>query len=197
MKSLPGTQNKDQSNGYEEMASTFINLRNPVVGVTTVLDWARSLSAGATILDLGCGSGIPISKALIESGFEVYGVDASRSLTAAFRQNFPEAHVACEAVEDASFFGRQFDGVVSWGLFFLLPAETQLALIQKVATALLPGGRFLFTSPSQVCTWEDNLTKRQSRSLGASAYRAALAAVGLKVINEYEDEGDNYYYERL
>ena len=141
MKSLPGTQNKDQSNGYEEMASTFINLRNPVVGVTTVLDWARSLSAGATILDLGCGSGIPISKALIEIGFVVYGVDASVSLTAAFRQNFSGAIVACEAVEDSSFFGRQFDGVVSWGLFFLLPAEMQLALIQKVATALLPGGR--------------------------------------------------------
>jgi 2-polyprenyl-3-methyl-5-hydroxy-6-metoxy-1,4-benzoquinol methylase len=194
MKSLPGTLDKDQSNGYEAIASTFISLRNSTIGVATVLNWAQTLSAGGTILDLGCGSGIPISRALIESGFEVYDVDASLSLTAAFRQNFPQAHIACESVEDSSFFGRQFDGVISWGLFFLLPAETQLALIQKVATALLPGSRFLFTSPSQVCTWEDNLTKRQSQSLGASAYRAALTAVGLKLINEYEDEGNNHYY---
>ena len=31
------------------------------------------------------------------------------------------------------FFNRMFDGVVAWGLIFLLPAEEQRRLIQRVA----------------------------------------------------------------
>jgi 2-polyprenyl-3-methyl-5-hydroxy-6-metoxy-1,4-benzoquinol methylase len=64
------------------------------------------LSAGATVLDLGCGTGLPISQALIERGFNVYGVDASPTIVAVFRANFPNTPVECAAVEDSDFFGK-------------------------------------------------------------------------------------------
>jgi hypothetical protein len=118
-------------------------------------------------------------------------------MTAAFRERFPQAHVACEAVEDSRFFGRTFDAVISWGLMFLLPRETQLTLIQRVATALKPGGRLLFTSPAQVCTWSDLLTGRLSLSLGADGYRTALQTAGFALIGEHDDEGDNHYYDAI
>jgi SAM-dependent methyltransferase len=44
----------------------------------------NALPAGATVLDLGRGTGVPISQVLIEHGFNVYGVDASASMIAAF-----------------------------------------------------------------------------------------------------------------
>jgi hypothetical protein len=66
-----------------------------------------------------------------------------------------------------------------------------------VASALGPGGRFLFTAPPQVCTWDDLTTGRPSRSLGASAYRAELARAGLTVVGEEDDEGENHYYEAV
>jgi hypothetical protein len=51
------------------------------------------------------------------------------------------------------------------GLFFLLTEEVQRKLIAKVAAVLPSGGRFLFTSPSQICAWSDAMTERTSISL--------------------------------
>lgn len=185
----------DPSNGYEAVASEFVRVRNPRIGVATVRAWARSLPPGASILDLGCGDGVPIGIALMTDGFKLYGVDASLTLTAAFRRRLPHADVVCEAVEDSSFFRRTFDGVIAVGLMFLLSAEPQRSLIHKVAVALNPGGRFLFTAPVQVGTWDDALTGRESVSLGADEYEAALADAGLTLMGEHTDEGGNHYYD--
>ena len=57
----------DMSNGYEEVATRHIAVRlNSGVGVATVREWADALPPGASILDLGCGHGVPISQALME-----------------------------------------------------------------------------------------------------------------------------------
>jgi hypothetical protein len=97
-------------------------------------------------------------------------------------------------VEESAFFGRTFDGVIAWGLIFLLHPEAQLALFPRIALALNQGGRFLFTCPEQRAGWTDALTGRPSTSLGARAYRAALRDAGLTLIAEDRDEGDNYYF---
>lgn len=187
---------RDPSNGYEVVASEFMGLRERSgIGVEAVRTWARSLPPGTSILDLGCGHGVPISATLMDEGFEIYGVDSSSSLIAAFRNRFPHARVACEAVESSSFFGRKFDAVIAVGLMFLLPAETQERLIGRVAQALNPGGRFLFTSPAEACAWKDVLTGLQSLSLGAMAYKDLLSSAGFDLIGECVDEGDNHYYD--
>jgi cyclopropane fatty-acyl-phospholipid synthase-like methyltransferase len=118
-------------------------------------------------------------------------------MTAEFRANIPTAPVQCAAAEDSDFFGRTFDGVVAWGLFFLLTAEVQLKLIEKVADILPSGGRLLFTAPSQPCSWLDAMTERPSISLGHDAYRVALEAEGMTLVGKYVDEGQNYHYSAL
>jgi SAM-dependent methyltransferase len=185
----------DGSNGYEQFAAEFMSGRTESrVGAATVRDWSSALPRGAAVLDLGCGCGVPISQVLIEEGFEVYGVDASARMIAAFRERFPNAHAELSAVEDSTFFDRTFDGIVSWGLMFLLRPDTQPALLGKAARALNPGGRFLFTAPSQTATWNDLLTGRLATSLGREAYLRIIAAAGLALDGERDDEGDNHYY---
>ena len=152
------------------------------------------LPGGATVLDLGCGTGVPISQALIDRGFNVFGVDASPKMVAAFRASFPTVPVECAAVEDSDLFGRTFDGVVACGLFFLLDGEVQRRLVAKIASVLRSGGRFLFTAPSQSCSWRDALTGRTSISLGYEAYRKALEAEGMSLVGTQLDEGENHYY---
>ncbi len=166
---MPNAQEPvDRSSGYEAVATQFIRGRDQsAIGVSTVRSWAELLPAGTTVLDLGCGHGAPISDALMKDEFIVYGIDASPSLIAEFYRRFPQAHVACEAVEQSLFFRRTFDGILAIGLLFLLNAETQEKLIRRVAEALNPGGRFLFTAPIQRATWQDILTGRLSVSLGA------------------------------
>ncbi|MCE7067434.1 bifunctional 2-polyprenyl-6-hydroxyphenol methylase/3-demethylubiquinol 3-O-methyltransferase UbiG [Dyadobacter sp. CY326] len=187
----------DKSNGYEDHAETFIRCRSKGingVGAPSVRHWARSLSPNATVLDVGCGAGDPISKTLVDEGLIVYGIDASPSMVQIFKQNFPNSPVACEAVEDSTFFNRQFDAIIAWGLMFLLPEEIQEVVIQKMADGLYAGGKLLFTAPAQQMKWEDAITAIESIALGAEKYKDLLDASGLSLIEEFEDEGGNHYY---
>jgi SAM-dependent methyltransferase len=189
---------EDLSNGWEAVAPTMIReARLSTIGVALVTEWADQLPPTSTVLDLGCGPGGPRSDPLHTRGRVVYAIDASPSLARAYHERYPGAHVACEAAEGSPLFGCQFDGVLSWGLLFLLPATVQEEVIQRVSRALKPGARFLFTAPWQAGVWADNSTSRESVSLGAVKYRELLAAADLALVREYEDEGDNHYYETL
>lgn len=185
----------DLSNGYDDEAESFIANRSSTIGVSIVRSWAQSLPAETKILEIGCGSGIPITKTLIQEGLEVCAVDASPKLVSAFRHNFPDTPVVCEAAERLHFIDRRFDAVLAWGLIFLLTAEVQKTVIQNIGNVLNGGGRFLFTSPREAVTWTDIRTGRESVSLGAWEYQSLLASASLSLIAEYDDEGANHYFE--
>ena len=191
--------NPSNVQGYEDVAAEFIAGRggknSTGIGVSSVADWSQSLPLGATVLDIGCGTGVPISEVLIKRGFKVYGVDASPSLVAAFRSRFPDSSVECATVQDSDFFARTFDAVISWGLFFLLDAEAQRKLIKKIAGVLRSGGKLLFTAPSQTGSFSpDIMTGRPQFSLGYDEYLKRLQAEGLSLIGTHRDEGENHYY---
>ncbi|HEX5437791.1 MAG TPA: class I SAM-dependent methyltransferase [Gemmatimonadaceae bacterium] len=190
----------DASNGYEAIAAEFLarrgafNTRNTAVGVSTVRAWATTVQSGGAVLDLGCGPGDPITRVLVDAGLAVYGVDASPRMVAEFRARFPGIPVECNSVERSAFFGREFAGVIAWGLLFLLQPDIQAQLIGKVAHVLARGGRLLFTAPCQACDWRDSMTGLPSESLGAEAYRRLLETAGLVLLDETDDEGENHYY---
>ena len=185
----------DPTNGYEAIARDFIAYRRKSdIGAKAVRSWAHTLVPKAGILDLGCGNGIPITEALVKDGYTLYGIDASPTLITSYREHFPDLKVACEPVETSDYFDRKFDGIIAWGLMFLLSESVQYELIHRVSTILNPGGQFLFTSPKQACTWIDVLAGVESQSLGAEKYKRILSSVGLSLIGNYIDEGENYYY---
>ena len=185
---------QDKSNGYDEIAHHFIAARNSRIGPRLALEWSAGLKPGSSILDLACGHGVPIAQALSGQGFSYYAVDASPRLLAEFRKQFPAAATQCAAVEDSDLFGKTFDGVICMGLMFLLPPETQRLVISKVARALKPGGKFLFTSVKDEVRWKDSLTDRDSYSPGAQWYHRALSEEGLVIEREEFDEGGNYNF---
>jgi 2-polyprenyl-3-methyl-5-hydroxy-6-metoxy-1,4-benzoquinol methylase len=186
---------KDLSNGYEAIAQDYIAYRSKsTIGAEAVRAWASTLEPDAVILDIGCGNGIPITKVLVQEGFTLYGIDASPTLVISYREHFPELAVACEAIESSDFFKQKFDGVVAWGLMFLLSANVQSKIIHRISNILNTGGQFLFTSPKMSCTWTDIMTGVESRSLGAEKYTALLTSAELTLIGNNTDEGDNYYY---
>lgn len=187
---------RDRANGYESVAAQYIAGRGTggTIGVRQVREWAATLSIGGAVLDLGCGPGYPVTQVLVEAGFDVHAVDASPSMVAALHARFPGVHVVCERAERSAFFGRTFDGVIAWGLLFLLRPAAQERLIRQVGRALVPNGRFVFTAPRRACEWNDAMTGRPSVSLGADRYRRAIDSAGLTVVGETEDEGENHYY---
>ena len=96
------SQPADPTHGYERHAAAFIAGRNrpgAAIGVAEVRAWARDLPRDAAVLDVACGSGLPITRALVEEGHPVFALDAWPAMVAAFRGNFPRLSVACEPIE--------------------------------------------------------------------------------------------------
>ena len=189
----------DHSSGYEAVAEQFLVRRGRApsvgIGVREVRRWARTLARGSSVIDMGCGPGFPITAILLEEGLDVFGVDGSPTFVEAFRRNLPSVPVVCEPVQGSRMFDRTFDAALAWGLMFLLTAEDQHRLIRRFSEILVPGGRLLFTSPARQGTWIDVMTNLESESLGAAMYRELLADAGLVVSDEYEDEGENHYFD--
>ena len=191
----------DRSNGYEAVSEEFLarrgdsTTRSSAIGVKEVRKWAKTLPRGSSVIDLGCGPGVPITVVLVEEGLQVFGVDAAPSFVAAFQRNLPGIPIVCESVLESRCFDRTFDGVLSIGMMFLLKADEQRSLIRRFAGILVPGGRLLFTSPAKPAVWNDVMTGLESISLGAEEYKELLGAAGISVIEEYEDVGENHYFD--
>jgi SAM-dependent methyltransferase len=189
------------TNGYESVSEEFLarrgnsRTRSTAIGVKEVRKWAKTLPRGGSVIDLGCGPGFPITVMLVEEGLEVFGVDAAPSLVAAFQRNLPGTPIICESVLESRLFDQTFDAVLSIGLMFLLKTEEQPRLIRRFADILAPGGRLLFTSTAEPAVWNDVMTGLESISLGAEEYRELLGAAGISVAKEYEDAGENHYFD--
>src|SRR5262252_846090 len=152
----------DRSNGYDAIAEQFIARRNPEMGAAILREWVGLLPAAAAVLDLGCGHGEPIGRILSAAQCRIFAVDASERLLAEFRKRFPAAATEHAAVEESRLLAGSFDGIVAWGLLFLLAAETQKLVLRKAAKALKQEGKLLFTAPYEAAEWRDAMTGKKS-----------------------------------
>jgi ubiquinone/menaquinone biosynthesis C-methylase UbiE len=101
---------------------------------------SATLPAGASVLDLGCGSGVPTAKVLTESGHRVVGVDIAEGMLRLAREQVPAAEfVRANFAELPGDFGK-FEAVTAFfSLLMLSKAEIERTL-DKVAGWLTPGG---------------------------------------------------------
>ena len=116
-------------------------------GQVASAEWLiRSLPAGARVLDLGCGTGIPTALQLAEAGLEVVGVDLADGMVALARENVPAGVFHRADIADLRPGGPvdlgRFDAVVAFFSLLMLPrAEIPLAL-RTVHHLLAPDGLF-------------------------------------------------------
>ena len=186
----------DSASAYEKHARAFLSARDRTTTGTDVVErWARSISPGTEVLEIGCGGGFPVTRVLVDAGLKLWAVDSSPTLLSEFRARFPDVPVECARVSACSYFGRRFGAVISIGLVFLLNAEEQAALLRRAAELIVPGGRLLFTAPLEKGKWADTTTGHECRSLGREQYESILAEAGFRVVARYEDAGRNNYYE--
>lgn len=147
--------------------------------------FAADLSAGATILDAGCGSGWPIGAALLERGLQVTGVDASPGLIAHAQATVPMGVWSVGDMRESLPPGP-FDGVLAWHSLFHLSPDDQRKVLPKLAACVAEGGRLMFTSGQAhgetIGDWRGE--PLYHASLGPEAYRALLIDAGLRV--EYD-----------
>ncbi|MEM9599854.1 MAG: class I SAM-dependent methyltransferase [Pseudomonadota bacterium] len=184
---------RDASGGYNAIATEFMAARSDS-GSTVVRNWAATLPHGSKVLDIGAGSGVPLTAILIDTGMAVFAIDAAPALVSAFRKRFPGVDIACDHALTSPMLDRRFDAILSVGLVFLLSESDQRTLIGRMARALSPNGRLLMSAPKQAGTWTDLLTDRPSLSLGEDAYRTLFAANDMTLADMFTDAGGSNYY---
>lgn len=153
--------------------------------------FAAFLPPGGAVLDIGCGSGQPIARYLIERGFDVVGVDSSPTLIAKCRSRFPRQEWIVADMRALSV-ERRFHGLVAWDSFFHLSHEQQRAMFPVFEKHAAAGAVLLFTTGpghgESIGSYRGG--PLYHASLSAAEYRALLASHGFGVIaHAVEDPG--------
>ena len=182
---------------YDLIADWYSTDHNLVTAIPEVTSLIASLPAGASVLDVGCGNGIPVTRTLLAAGCHVLGVDSSAKMLAKFQVNCPGTPSVCSTIEACDLHGRMFDAAVAWGVIFHLTHAVQAMAIAKVSEALKPGGLFLFTSGDENGSVEGGVMNGVTfpyYSFTVDGYRDLLRTHGLTLIETHYDAGHNLYY---
>ncbi len=106
---------------------------------------AGRLEPGARVLDLGCGTGEPVARHLVERGFRVVCVDESAAMLEIARRALPGAEFIradmCELELD-----EQFAAAVAWDSLFHVERGRHLSVFRKLSSLLSPGGLLLLSA---------------------------------------------------
>lgn len=137
----------------------------------------------AAVLDLGCGSGVPVARYLIERGCRVTGVDAASAMIAMCADWFPEQewHVADMRTLALSC---TFDGIISWDSFFHLSQADQRRMFPIFKRYAASGAALMFTSGPSAGEQMGTLRGEPlyHASLDSAEYRQLLDENGFDVV---------------
>jgi len=177
---------------YEIIADWFSENRYQGLIEKSYLDQLISkMNQTRTVLDLGCGTGMPIANYLISQGLHLTGIDASSRMLAIARQQLPNTEFIHADMRQLNM-GRKFDAIIAWHSFFHLPDEDQPAMFDIFKTHLKPNGLLLFTSgQTRGEAWGINGGQQLFHaSLDTQEYKRLLKAHHFKILTyQVDDEG--------
>ena len=132
---------------YEHHARDWDADRNRYVGPWIDKLWhdrfVAELPSGATVLDLGSGSGSPVARYKTEHGLQVTGVDSSPTLISLCRQRLPTHEWLVSDMRSLQL-SRRFDGVLVWDRFFHLTHDDQRRMFNVFARHAAPSAVLMF-----------------------------------------------------
>ena len=133
--------------GYDEVAERYLEwspLRPSEARLRYLRLACERIPAGARVLELGCGAGIPMTAALAD-GRDVTGVDISARQIELARANVPNATFVQADMTALAFEPASFDAVVAFYSLTHIPRDDVAALLHRIRDWLRPGGMFIAT----------------------------------------------------
>jgi len=183
---------------YDLIADWYPTDRSRTFGVAEALAVAAPLPAHSRILDVGCGNGVPITKALVNAGHRVVGLDSSAGMLARFRVNLPGTLIVRGDARQCPFVDGSFDAAISWGMIFHLSAADQAAVFASVSRALKPSAPFLFTATEIDGADNTGVTGTMNgvtfHYYAVPSYQSLIDEHGLVLVNIYDDPCVSTYY---
>jgi cyclopropane fatty-acyl-phospholipid synthase-like methyltransferase len=131
--------------GYDDLGTSYLDWAEGITDdprTRMLAAFEARLAAGARVLDLGCGAGLPSTKQLAQR-FDVTGIDVSEGQVASARLNVPAASFIRADLADVDFAPGTWDGVVALYSISHVPREEHAALFRRIRAWLRPDGFFL------------------------------------------------------
>jgi SAM-dependent methyltransferase len=177
---------------YERHARDWAARRSRLAIEKTWLDrLCGLLPTGGAVLDLGCGSGEPIGRRLLEQGYRVTGIDAAPSMIALCRERLSAGDWRVADMRELEL-GTAYDGLIAWDSFFHLDHDDQRRMFPVFRRHAAGGAALLFTSGP----WHGEAVGSYQgeplyhASLAESEYRTLLAANGFEVVAYVAEDPD-------
>ncbi|MDO9382126.1 MAG: class I SAM-dependent methyltransferase [Hyphomicrobiaceae bacterium] len=175
---------------YQRNAKAWDDCRGRSLFEKSWLDrFGALLPRSASVIDIGCGAGEPITGYLISRGFAVTGVDSAPAMIERCVARFPSAEFYVADMR-ALALQRRFGGLIAWDSFFHLTADDQRAMFPIFAAHAVEGAALLFTSGPQhgeaIGTFAGE--PLYHASLDPTEYRALLDAAGFDVVEAASED---------
>lgn len=132
--------------GYDALSARYDEAYG---GETKYGGWLEEVLARlhgpSRVLDVGCGSGVPVALTLAEAGHHVTGVDLSEVQIDRARAHVPAATFIQADATTLDLPPGSFDAVLSFYALIHIPVDEQEPLLRRIAEWLRTGGLFVAT----------------------------------------------------
>lgn len=152
----------------------------------------KMLPQQASVLDIGCGDGLPVDNLLIKNDFLLFGLDISPVQIERARKNLPQGSFSVKNMLALKAGDYRVDGVVSFYALFHIPRDRHLEMLKKINSFLPEKGILLITMGDKDFEGYHDLlgTKMWSSHFGIEKNRELLIQAGFKIVlDKIDDSG--------
>jgi SAM-dependent methyltransferase len=110
---------------------------------TYFLDEFMHVVRKGKILDIGCGVGVPAAKYLVTRGYGIIGVDNSKKMIEAAKQNVPQAEFRNVDICKMDLDEQSYDGAVSFFTFNFMKKKDFEKSFEKIKASIKEEGGLL------------------------------------------------------
>jgi ubiquinone/menaquinone biosynthesis C-methylase UbiE len=157
-------------------------------------EFARRVSPGRTVLDLGCGPG-RVTRFLHEQGLDTIGVDLAPEMIEIARSSNPDLLFTVASMAALPYADASFAGLVAMYSIIHIPRAEQPVVFRELLRVLEPGGRILLAyhlgeHDRHVEEWVGQRVNMEFLAFAPGEIETRLAAAGF--INLEPHERDAY-----
>lgn len=137
--------------GYDAIADDYLRLARDVPETQPRRERTAAILAtlpvGASVLELGCGAGMPVAAEIISRDHSYIGVDVSPRQIELAASHVPLGDFRLGDIADQQFGAGMFDAVLALYMITHVPRERWAVLIANIHQWLKPGGVLLINVP--------------------------------------------------
>lgn len=131
--------------GYERAAVRYAAARDLFENEPHLERFIGLCSPPARVLDVGCGSAVPVDRYLVDHGYRVTGIDVSPRQIELAKAQVPEGCFQVRNMLDLLAGEFNVDGLVSFYAVFHTPRKNHSQLLRRFASFVRPDGTLLIT----------------------------------------------------